>query len=367
MRPFFFKRLIVISLVAGIVLSSCKKKSPDPLPTYVVPTTYNFENVDFSNQKDRRRMLDDMLDYMKLARTAGVRIDAQKLKNMFSNTGNPYDKEDLNTGGKQIRSKTFEADIPVIEALFDQAATASQSNSPASNGTAGLSISSDGSKTYLLTANGIDITELVEKSIMGATFYYQATAISLSDSEVGDAVDNTTLTKNGTPMEHHWDEAFGYLGVPKTFSSATKEKDVDFWGVYLLKREELMGSATKLMNAFLEGRAAISNKNMTAKNAAIPVILGEWEKVSAASAISYLNRAKASMNDNAVRNHALTAAIGLIRALKYNPSKKITQAQIDEAISNIGQNLYGTTLANLDKTRDLLANVYNMNDIKNNL
>jgi hypothetical protein len=88
------------------------------------------------------------------------------------------------------------------------------------------------------------------------------------------------------------------------------------------RRDAQLGSNAKLMDAFLKGRAAISNKDMKAKNEASPAIQEEWEKVSAATAISYLNRAKTSITDDAVRNHVLTEAIGFVYALRFKPRQE---------------------------------------------
>jgi hypothetical protein len=169
---------------------------------------------------------------------------------------------------------------------------------------------------------------LVEKSIMGATFYFQATGVYLSEEKTGDAVDNTTVKPGeGTPMEHHWDEG---LRLPGRAARLPGQHDrIAFWGDYVNRRNAKLGSNAKLMDAFLKGRAAISNKDMKAKNEASPAIQEEWEKVSAATAISYLNRAKTSITDDAVRNHVLTEAIGFVYALRFNPAKKISNAQVD--------------------------------------
>ncbi len=130
------------------------------------------------------------------------------------------------------------------------------------------------------------------------------------------------------------------------------------------RRNEKLGSNAKLMDAFLKGRAAIFNKDMKGKNEAIPTIQEEWEKVSAATAISYLNRAKTSITDDAVRNHVLTEAIGFINALRFSPAKKISNPQVDQVLGFIGTNLYEVKATDLDKARDLLATVYGLSDQK---
>jgi len=51
---------------------------------------------------------------------------------------------------------------------------------------------------------------------MGACLYYQATSVYMGASKMD--VDNETIVPGeGTAMQHHWDEAFGYFSVPKDF------------------------------------------------------------------------------------------------------------------------------------------------------
>jgi hypothetical protein len=311
-------------------------------------------------------MLGELIKYIETAHTPGVVLDAQKLKDMYANVGNHFAGAGLNTSGKQLKDKTILSEQSRIESLLEEVAAASRSTTPGGNGVAGVVTTKDGTKSYLLSATGIDYAEQVEKAIMGAVFYFQATGVYLSEEKTGDAIDNTTVKPGeGTTMEHHWDEAFGYLGVPTNFPANTT--GLLFWGDYVNRRDAQLGSNAKLMNAFLKGRAAISNKDMKAKNEAIPVIREEWEKVSAATAISYLNRAKTSITDDAARNHVLTEAIGFINALRFSPAKKISDTQVDQVLGFIGTNLYEVKATDLDKARDLLATVYGLTDRKDAL
>lgn len=362
-RSFPTARKVVFGLTAGLLLASCNRDQGSVTPSYPVPATYEFENVNYAGQTARLQMLGELVKYIETAHTPGVVLDAQKLKAMYANVGNHFAGAGLNTSGKQLKDKTILSEQANIESLLEEVAAASRSTTPGGNGVAGVVTTKDGTKGYLLSANGIDYAEQVEKAIMGAVFYFQATGVYLSEEKTGDAVDNTTVKPGeGTPMEHHWDEAFGYLGVPVNFPASTT--GLLFWGDYVNRRDAQLGSNAKLMDAFRKGRAAISNKDLKAKNEAVPVIREEWEKVSAATAISYLNRAKTSITDDAVRNHVLTEAIGFINALRFNPARKISNAQVDQVLGFIGTNLYEVKATDLDKARDLLATVYGLTDRK---
>ncbi|MEZ5022552.1 MAG: DUF4856 domain-containing protein [Chitinophagales bacterium] len=70
----------------------------------------------------------------------------------------------------------------------------------------------------------------------------------MSDARVGDNVDNTTIEEgdNYTAMEHHWDEAFGYLGVPVDFKSnwpSDRNGRSQIWGSYIRGRDAMLEAA----------------------------------------------------------------------------------------------------------------------------
>ena len=331
-------------------------------PSYSVPETYEFENVDFSGQTTRLDMLSEMTTYMKTGNTQGTVLDEQVLLDMFSNTNNPFSF----TAEKQLRDKTYELDRGLYESRMAELARISAATTEASNGVAGRLSTADGGSTYLFDEQGMEPLQLIEKGLMGATFYYQATAVYLSDDKIGPTVDNTTVTPGeGTDMEHHWDEAFGYLGVPTDFPTNTE--GIRFWGKYCDGRDAVLGTNERLMDAFLAGRAAISNDDTEAKEAAITTVQEVWEEVAAGTAIHYLNGGLANLTDDAKRNHELSEAIAFVEALKYNPNRKITLDQIDEVLGLIGDNLYEVRVADLNSAIDLLASIYGWETEKDSL
>ena len=60
---------------------------------------------------------------------------------------------------------------------MDEMAAASQSSTAGSEGVAGVIESADGAKKYFVGDDGLEYTQLIEKGLMGACFYYQATAV----------------------------------------------------------------------------------------------------------------------------------------------------------------------------------------------
>lgn len=364
------KKTALFILSLGILgVTSCKKDevpepTPTPPPSYTVPTTYNFTNVNYAGQTARLLMMDELSAYMKTGNSIGVALDAQKMKDMYVNANSPFADPSLNTSGKQLKNKTFYLDTLMFMGYFDSLAQASQSFTPGMNGVAGVVTStSDPSKKYLFDANGMEYTQLIEKGLMGAVFYYQAVSVYLEGIAAAD--NNTVVTGEGTKMEHNWDEAFGYFGVPVDFPTNTT--GLKYWGKYSHARNTLLSTNIPIMNAFLKGRAAISNNDYTSRDAAKATIKDTWEKICAATAISYINSAKTNISDDALRNHALSECIGFVRSLKYNMSKKITDTQIQEVLNYIGNNLYNITSTNLDNAKNLLSTVYGLDSVKNSL
>lgn len=365
------KKFICLMTLSTMVFVSCKKDDgPEPTPTpsgpaYTVPTTYTFTNVDYSGQTTRLNMVAEMKTYMD-GGNAGTVLSAQKLKDMYQNMNSAFTDNSLNTSGKDIKSKVFLADQNLYELLMDSLALASQSTTAGSNGVAGVVTGAPSGKTYLCDKNGVEWTQVIEKGLMGSLMYYQSTAVYLDTTKTGDNVDNSTVTAGqGTPMEHHWDEAFGYFGVPVDFPASTT--GVRFWGKYCNSRDAILGTNATIMNAFLKGRAAISAKDYSTKNAQIPIIRDTWEKVIAATIISYANSTKANMTDDAVRNHNLSEMKGFIMNLKCNPTRKITSSDIATLEGYLGTNFYNITTAQLDQIRDLLAPIYGLESVKTSL
>lgn len=359
-----FKTISMLSVAACMLFSSCEENSIEE-PSYNVPAVYNFENVNYSGQQARIDMLSEMDAYIKTGNNGSV-LDAQKLKAMYANAGSPFSKAELNTSGKQLKDKTVESARSEFETYLDRVAVASLSaGAPATRTTPGLITTAD-NKKYLVDANGVELAQIIQKGLMGAVFYNQIVNVYLSEDKIGAAVDNKTVTPGeGTKMEHHFDEAFGYFGAPKDFP-ANKE-NLKFWASYSNKLDAVLKSNSTIMDAFLKGRAAISANDMKGKDAAVSVLKQEFERLVAASAIHELNVAKANYTDQAKKSHYLSEAIGFVLSLKYNSAKLISNEQHALVLSKIGNNLYDTTVADIDEAINIISSAYKFDDIKKQL
>lgn len=359
-------------LTIALLITACKK---DATNDYTIPTTYNFENVSYSGQTARLDMMEEMTTYMKTANTSNAdALDGAKLKDMYSNSNSQFTSAGLNSSTKQLKSKTVESMRASFESYMDAIAVASASTSEtAADGQAGIITKVDNSGGYLLNANGVELTQIIEKGLMGACFYYQGTAVYMGSGKMD--VDNEAVTEGeGTEMEHHWDEAFGYFGVATDFPTNTS--DLRFWGKYCNKRNAVLGTNATMMNAFLKGRAAISNNDLEARDEAIATLQTNWEIIVAATAIAYLNDTKDNWTtDPAIAHHALSEAYAFILGLKYGASKSLTHAQVDEILVALSgsadplqANFYTVDSTKLDAAIDAIATYYSsLESVKTNL
>lgn len=361
------RNAFLILLAAAVGTTACDTDTDDIRPdnSYEVPSTYDFTNVSYTGQTNRLDMLEELTVYMKTAHApGGATLSEQTLLDMYSNSNAPFSTAELNNSGKDLRSKTLATEQANFDAYLSALASASRfTDSTAAPGQSGIITTNDGQKHYLLNENGVELLQIVEKGLMGACFYYQGSAVYLGEGKMN--VDNETVTPGeGTAMEHHWDEAFGYLGVPTDFPANTS--GIRFWGKYINGRDDLLNISTPLMNGMIVGRAAISNKDLEVRDAQIPLVRENWELGVAGTALHYLNVGLNNLNtDPAVAYHGLSEAIAFIMGLKYGPSDKITSAQVDALLVQLGgstdplqANLYNLDETTIESVRDNLANYF---------
>ncbi len=384
------KALLVTLALSTLLFSSCSKEDDtppeqNPPKGYTVPDTYTFTDeagnntVNFSGQTDRLNQLSEMGALMKTANTAGTAINAQDLKDMFANTNDDGNGNFSFTSTKQLRNKcaTQYTDAEEVrlgfETMMDNLAAISQTTvigeANGANGVAGIVETNSGS-AYLMNENGMEYTQLIAKGLMGAVFYHQMTAYYLTDEKIGDGVDNSSAVdaeagKHYTSMEHHWDEAFGYFTDATDYPSAGTDR---FWGEYCNKVDPQLNSNTVLMNAFLKGRAAISNGDMETKNQQRDIIITEMERVIAAAAIHYMNSARDQFSsDPAKMKHSLSEGLGFINSLRFNPNPVMSTQEITGLKTKLGNNFYEITLSQILNVRDDLSTAYGMEAYKNDL
>ncbi|MCP4522326.1 MAG: DUF4856 domain-containing protein [Cytophagales bacterium] len=347
--------------VSTLTLSSCGNDDEDVVDPVEVtePTSYDysFENASYSGQTERLALLEGLSSTAKGASGEGVTVTAQELQTLF---------EKASEGGKKLSNKTDVEAKTIIEGWFADLATASTSTEAGAKGVAGRLTKSEG-KVYLFDENGFEPAQLIEKGIMGACFYYQATGVEgyLSETSSGILGDNTQNEegKDYTEAQHHWDEAFGYFGAPTTFSSESTD-GARFHAKYSLKGEAAnLEIADDLMKAFYLGRQALDNKDVTTAKAQAKLVKAEWELAIATAGIHYLNDAAGSnFSNDAARMHSLSEAYAFIWSLNFNEDKKITTAQVNEVLDLLGDSFWDITTEDIESASKKLAEIYGLTD-----
>jgi len=367
-KTVLFPALMVFSL-----LVSCKKETqtteetPDNTPTYTVPTTYAFgANSNYTLATAHINMTKELVGYVRSTHnvTTQIILDVNKLKGMFLNTAGSFTESALSNAPFSLSSKMSDAYgfKSSFETTLSEIATVSQSTLTASDGTAGKLVGNNSAGTqsaWLVDKDGFEYKEIVEKGIMGSLFYSEAMQL-LKNIE---NYDNTTVTAGeGTSMEHAWDLAFGYFGVPVSFPTTTT--GLSYWGNYCNSVNAAIGSNATMMNAFLKGRAAISAKDMAVVRDMKTILITNWEKLAAAKLINYLKGAKTNFALDGQRIHNLSEAQGFIKSFRYNSSKLITDTQIDQQLQLLGNNLYKITSTNIDQLISNLSSIYSLDASK---
>ena len=369
-----FKSLLAIASL--IAITSCDGDNDDNQPGLEVPETYTFtrdgeSTVSFSGQTERLDMVSEMKTYIKKG-DAGEAIDADVLLNMFANENSPFSDDALNASTKQIEDKTFVTDVQFFKDLFVAAEAVSidvsDNSTSAEEGVAGT-IERGTSGTFInVNEKGWEFTQIMEKGLMGALMYNQIFNSYLTDEKIGESVDNETIVegKTYTTLEHHWDEAFGYWGVPVDFPNGDpvlSDANNRFWANYTNGLDDILGLNEPLMTAYITGRAAIVANDHETKNEQVATIYELHELVTAAKAVGYINEALADLGANDIGNlfHHLSEGYGFVKAIKYSPYAALTTAQIETILTeNFGTDgdFWAVSAAGLNTAKSTLISAY---------
>lgn len=361
MKNKYIKSSALVALTI-LGLASCKKdKTEDPRKSLrpaidysklVDGTKYDNTNtifvdasgkstIDVTTGNFRYRMFQGINTYGNLWKSQLV--DANVLKNMFSNTANPFsalsnpapvDFAALNASGVQLRNVTASswADANAVavrskfEADFVTMGTISASAGiPAVKGTAGYVSNALGAK-YLVDTKGFETIQLIQKGLIGA---FDLDYISNVLLNKGLEADNYTLIsgKNYTKLEQNWDEAYGSLTLNPNYLAGSTETSrgttESFIGSYIWEYGKPSHNAdynySKILPAFLKGRAAIVNNDGTELKKQAEIIRRTMEKVIANSAWNYLKKWKdgVTAGDQGAATHAFGEGLGFIYSLRF--------------------------------------------------
>ena len=352
----------IAMLVSVLALASCDDDEVShlrPSIDYSVATaetlyselfvdTNGATTVDLTQGNSRHKMFQALNYYSTSSVSAKTHIEAAKLKSMFSNSGNPFSDiststisvvgADLNASDVQLKdivasSKSAGEANAVqekIESLFDQIDAASNSvNATASQGVAGKL------GNYLVDAKGIEIAQIIQKSLIGALELDYIGNVLL---DKGLTADNHSVVgdNNYTQLEHNWDEAYGLLTLNPIYlaGSTNDARGTTEFGAGSYIWEYNKANFANIYPAFLKGRVAIVNNDVAEYQRQALFIRTEFEKALAAAALGYLEKWKTGADD-AARAHAIGEGLGFIYSLRFATVHGADAAFSDAILTNL--------------------------------
>lgn len=364
-------------LVAGILTGCSEDTTGTDNPVITIPTAYTFESrfeagtssVGYSGQVVRNLLIQDLHTAItKLAQPGATAItvddllaiyehnDASNLTSLTSTGTLPPLEDQYNqiSTGKKLSDKISPEVLPNYNKTADQLIRewlqiiATNSQDPDKRGT----------PLVYTTAEGVDLSQMVNKLLLGSVAYYQATGVYLNGI-LEDNNNDPSGTAAYTAMEHHWDEAFGYFGAARDYGrygdaelagstdqyvfDSNGDGKIDFNSEFNFafargagKRDN--GRSTdftkQIFDGFLAGRAIIAGKGSeTELTAQRKIVVETWEKVIAATVIHYINEVIADMDNLTEQstpenstdlNKHWAEMRGYALALYYSPFRKIS-------------------------------------------
>lgn len=421
---------LAAALMLGGSLAGCTDEIVDPGPSngIPVPSTYTFasrfdatkSSVDYGGQVVRNLLIQDLTTAVaNLSKPGAVAVSEADLLAIYEHSDAANLVTKVSVSGRELLESQYNR-ISTGKKLSDKISTASvigtnQTADALIRGwirTAALN-AQDGSKlgtsAAILDENGRDIAEMINKVLLGAVSYYQATSVYLAGVATKDNAVAAPDGKGGvlayTVMEHNWDEAFGYFGAARDYArysddnltgtSADYSYDSNGDGKIDLRSEynhtvaryaarrdkSIAGSdfTKEIFDAFLKGRTAVTNQGTTAEiNTHRGAVSTAWEKIIAASAVHYVNDVRKAMatagqpdfNEFGLR-HAWSEMKGLLIALQFNSAKLISDTQLASihtlvgdtpVVAAAGTDANTTYAAALDSVKSVMKSVYGFSD-----
>ena len=327
----------------------------DPVvPGLVVPDTYSFSRdgqntVRIPGQIERIRMGEEIID-------AFLDFDAldgntSLLNDMFTNTNNSFTEAGLNASSRQIRNTVassedlFEGDSAplgasgsvILRTQFDTYIDGQindvrlNRNRVAAAGVSGQI--ADGTSIRYIDGRGVEFNQIFTKGLIGGLMVDQIVnnyiSASLLDEGTNREDNDNEVPRNDsgtdTQMEHRWDEAYGYIyGNSQNVANPnpTIGEDDRYLNRYvgLVDNDpDFNGIAERIFNAFITGRAAISQGFYDIRDEQTEILREEIARVLGVRAVFYLQsgRRELEAGNTGGAFHDISEGLGFIVSLQF--------------------------------------------------
>lgn len=238
-------------------------------------------------------------------------------------------------GAPSLRAVSTPSAQTIIDGYFDELGAAmGKTWTPADAEQDGGAASGGKYGTFHFSKTGVDLRETTEKTLLGGALYNHV--LGLVAAPITEATVDRLLAAFGAST------AF----ANRTDADAGAEKD-ELIAEYASRRDDKSsaspGSYRKIKTALLTMKAAVpaGERCKADLDAAVATFLLEWERVTYATAVYYLNAAALAAADPQKGPQALHAygeALGFVQSFKGLPAdkRKITDAQIEALLTKIG-------------------------------
>lgn len=337
------KKIFVLSFISLFILS-CEEEET---PALAIPTTYDPASFTTNAvaEYELRTNFTNFVNELKKGRIAGTVVTEAKLKELFE------------AGTNSVSSNATVGQRAEYLLLFKEIEKASKGAAYQLGKTPSINIDGGVAGGYLFDETGLELEQIIDKGSFGSIFYAKA------------------LTVLANPTAANLDKALALYGANPTFPNTPtaadgRQPDI-LMANYGARRTKTVGATDGLYidvrNAFIKAQAAIKagDKYKTDRDTAIATIILKWEQINAATVINYLFDVDAKLNSANVTESAKAAAmhsygecVGFLKGFKGISKKKITDAQIDDALSK----MYQTASYQLVDDKDKVAALKTVRD-----
>lgn len=343
----------ILFLAVALIFTSCEKDDEVVVPL-TIPTSYDATTftANTTAEYELRANFTALINEVKKGRVANTTVSATKLNELFNAGTNSVSKYAPITVKNQIATLFTELEKASKGAAYQFGGL------PSANGDGGVN------GGYLFDETGLELEQIVEKAYFNSVFYNKVVELAASPSSV------------------NLDKILALYGANPTFPNtptASKTPQPDIWMAnYGARRTKASGGLyTQVRDAFIKAQAAIKagDKYNTDRDAAIAEILIKWEQINAATVINYLYDTETKLAGtnptDATKGsamHAYGECAGFLSGFKGITKKKITDAQIDDALAKMNYTapykIVGspTEIAKLVQVRADLKAIYGFTD-----